>query len=382
MRPLRIAQLAAPVERVPPEKYGGTERVISTLTEELVRRGHSVTLFASGDSSTSGRLVPTVEMALWHDPLIQEPLPHIMVAIDMVYRRHAEFDIIHNHLEWMAFPAARACHGTPTLSTIHSRLDIPDQQAAHRHFAGAPLVSISNAQRSPLPAVNWLGTVYNGIEMPVAPPGASSRGYLAFLGRIAPEKGLDTAIRVARRAGVPLKIAARMPLDQPNNLDAQRDWRYFREEIEPLLKEPGVEYVGEIGAADKQDFLAGAMGLLFPIRWPEPFGLAMAEALASGTPVIALRRGSVPEVVDEGVTGFVADDEDGLVQAVSRLSTIDPVRCRAAVEHRFSVSAMATGYEQAYYGLLGMLPSDEMLDTRPRSEATASKVPVFAGVSR
>lgn len=381
MRPLRIAQLAAPFETVPPEKYGGTERVISTLTEELVGRGHSVTLFASGDSSTSGRLIPTVETALWHDPDCQEALPHVMVAIDTAYRRCGEFDIIHNHLEWMAFPAARACRGTPTLSTIHSRLDIPDQRAAHRHFAGAPLVSISQAQRSPLPGANWVATVYNGIELPAYTSTAASRGYLAFLGRISPEKGLDTAIEVARRTGLPLKIAARMPLNQPHNADAQRDWCYYREAVEPHLKEPGIEYLGELGTVEKHAFLAGAMGLLFPIRWPEPFGLAMVEALACGTPVISLRRGSAPEVIEDGVTGFVVDDEEGLVRAVSRLSEIDPARCRAVVERRFSAAAMAEGYEQAYYHVLGMVPRVDRLPTWPGNGSVPLRVPALTATT-
>ena len=351
---LRIAQLAPPVETIPPAGYGGTERVVSVPTEELARRGHAVTLFASGDSRTAAELVPVVDVALWHHPRFRDPLPFMAMAIDRVYRLADEFDVIHNHLDFVTFPTARAYAETPTVTTLHGRLDLPEQQPLYHQFREIPLVSISNAQRAPLPWANWVATVYHGIRLRDFAFEPSGRGYLAFLGRIAPEKGLDTAIAVARRAGLPLKIAARMPLDQPHNAEAQRDWRYFRDVVEPLLREPEVEYLGELAGADKSAFLGGAAALLFPIRWPEPFGLVMVEALACGTPVIALRRGSAPEVVEDGVTGYLADDEDGLVRAVGRLPELDRARCRAAAAARFSPSAMADQYERVYRGLLGL----------------------------
>jgi glycosyltransferase involved in cell wall biosynthesis len=358
---LRIAQLAPPVEPVPPLKYGGTEQVISLLTEELVRRGHAVTLFASGDSQTAGRLVPTVDRALWRQTLYTEVLPFLTLSVAAVYRRAAEFEVIHNHVDFLAFPAASTRHSPPTVTTLHGRLDLPEFQPLYRHFSGMPLVSISDAQRAPIPWANWAATVHHGIDLSAFPFRPASEGYLGFLGRIAPEKGLETAVEAARRAGRRLRIAARMPLDQPNNPEAQRDWRYYREVIAPLLKAPHVEYVGEVAGEAKARLLGGADALLFPIRWPEPFGLVMAEALACGTPVVALRRGSAPEVVRDGVTGFLADDEEGLVRALGRLSEIDRARCRAEAEARFSVASMADGYEAVYCRLLG-LAADEVAD--------------------
>ncbi len=346
VRPLRIAQLAPPVERVPPERYGGTERVIAVLTEELVRRGHQVTLFASGDSQTSARLVPIVDIPVWRHPRYNDALPFLMMAVDLVYSQADEFDVIHNHLGFPAFPRARVAR-TPTVTTLHGRLDIPEFEPLFTHFHDLPLISISDAQRAPLPHANWLATVHHGIDLRPFQFQPRAGTYLAFLGRISPEKGLDTAIQVACRAGMPLKIAARMPLNIPDP-EAQRDWRYYREVIEPLLKQPGIEYIGEVGDEAKSDFLGGAAALLFPIRWPEPFGLVMVEAMACGTPVIALRHGSAPEVVEHGVTGFVADDEDAMVRAIDRLGDIDRHACRRAAETRFSAAAMADRYEQVY----------------------------------
>lgn len=351
--PLRIAQLAGPLVRVPPHGYGGIEWMVSALTEELVRRGHEVTLVASGDSQTAARLIAPVDVAVWQHSRYQDALPFIMMGIDDVYRRAAEFDVIHNHAGYLAFPAARAQPITPTVTTLHSRLDAPEHRPLFQHFADLPLVSISDAQRLPLPHANWMATVHHGVDLDMFGYQPAHRGYLAFMGRIASEKGVDTAIRVARRAGMPLKIAARMPLDQPNNPESQHDWQYYREVIAPLLQQPGVEYVGEVGGATKVEFLSGAAALLFPIRWPEPFGLVMPEALACGTPVLALRCGSVPEVIEDGVTGFVVDDEDGLVQAVQRLPTIERRDCRTAAETRFSVGVMADQYEQIYRRLIG-----------------------------
>lgn len=364
---LRIAQLAPLVESVPPARYGGTERVIAVLTEELVRRGHAVTLFASGDSRTAARLEPVVETALWHQPRFDDAVPFTLVALDRAYRRAAEFDVIQSHLDGLAFPLASLFPWPPTVTTLHGRLDRPEHELLLAHFRDLPLVSISDAQRAPVPWANWVATVHHGIDLSRFSFASRGRGYLAFLGRIAPEKGLDTAIGAARRAGLLLKIAARLPLDQPRNPEAQRDWRYYRDVVAPLLRQPGVEYVGELGGPDKAAFLGGAEALLFPIRWPEPFGLVMAEALACGTPVVALRRGSVPEVIEQGVTGFVADDEDGLVRAIERLSELDRARCRAAAAARFSAGAMAAAYEQVYQRLLS---SD---DSSPAAGQSASR---------
>jgi glycosyltransferase involved in cell wall biosynthesis len=349
-RPLRIAQVAPPVERVPPERYGGTERVIAVLTEELVRRGHEVTLFASADSHTSARLAPIVDIPVWRHPRYTDALPFLMMAIDQVYSRAEEFDVIHSHVGFLAFPRARVSP-TPTVTTLHGRLDIPELAPLFAHFNDLPLVSISDAQRAPLPHANWLATVHHGIDLQPFTFQPRPGEYLAFLGRIAPEKGLDTAIEVARRAGMRLKIAARMPLNIPDP-EAQRDWRYYREVIEPLLKLPGIEYIGEVGDDAKSAFLGGAAALLFPIRWPEPFGLVMVEALACGTPVVALRAGSVPEVVEHGVTGFVVEDEAAMVRALDRLGDIDRRACRRAAETRFSAAAMADRYERVYRQVL------------------------------
>jgi glycosyltransferase involved in cell wall biosynthesis len=350
---LRVGQLAPPFQSVPPVGYGGTERVISVLTEELVRRGHAVTLFASGDSTTAARLVPTIDRALWRHERYQDALPFMTIGIDLAYRLADELDLIHNHVDGLAFPMARAHPATPTVTTLHIRLDLPELRPLYRQFADLPLVSISDAQRAPIPRANWVGTVYHGIPVHEFPFRPDRGDYLAFLGRIAPEKGLDTAIEVARRAGLPLKIAARMPLDQPRNAEAQRDWRYYHEAIEPQLGAPGVELIGEVSGPAKAAFLGGAAALLFPIRWPEPFGLVMAEALACGTPVLALRRGSVPEVVEDGRTGIVADTIEDLVRAVGRLPEIDRRRCRVAAERRFSTGAMVDRYEAIYARLLG-----------------------------
>jgi glycosyltransferase involved in cell wall biosynthesis len=344
---MRIAQLAPPLESVPPRRYGGTERVVAVLTEELVRRGHEVTLFASADSHTSAWLSPTVDAALWHHPSFSDVWPVMTAAVGQVYRRADEFDVIHNHLGYLAYPAARACP-TPTVTTLHGRLDLPELRPLFEEFPEMPLVSISDAQRAPVPGANWVATIHHGIDLRPLAFQPEPEGYLAFLGRVSPDKGLDTAIRAAAAAAVPLKIAARMPMDQSRNVEAQRDWRYYREEIEPLLSLPGIEYVGEVDDAERSAFLGNAAALLFPIRWPEPFGLVMPEALACGTPVIALRAGSAPEVVEHGVTGFVVDDIEGIVSAIHRLGELDRAACRAAAERRFSPEGMADEHEIVY----------------------------------
>jgi glycosyltransferase involved in cell wall biosynthesis len=366
-RPLRIAQIAPPVETVPPQRYGGIERVIASLTEELVRRGHHVTLFASGDSDTPAELVPTVDRALWHHPIYRDPMPFTAVTLDLVYERAGAFDLIHNHMDFHMFPLARALPGTPAVTTLHGRLDIREYEPLYHRFASLPYVSISDAQRAPLRWLNWIATVHNGVDLSEFPFRPRHEGYLAFLGRVAPEKGLDAAVRIARSAGIPLKIAARMPLDDPKNPEAQRDWCYFEDVIRPLLREPGVEYIGEVGGAEKSAFLGGAAALLFPIQWPEPFGLVMAEALACGTPVLGLRNGSVPEVIEDGVTGYIGDDEEYLVQAALRLDDLDRARCRRAAESRFSSVVMTDRYEEVYHRVLNA----SALDPIPWQRSTA-----------
>jgi glycosyltransferase involved in cell wall biosynthesis len=357
---LRIAQLAPPFESVPPAGYGGTERVVSTLTEELVRRGHDVTLFASGDSHTSARLAPIVDEALWHqDPPSNDFPLHQEAIFGTILDQIDEFDVVHSHLDYLGFPLALAPRH-PMLSTMHGRLDAPRLFQTYRAFADLPLVSISDAQRRPLASANWQATVHHGIELDQFTFNPKTGRYLAFLGRISPEKGLDVAIRVARRAGVPLLVAARPPLPFNHTPEVRRDWEYFEQVVQPLLSGPGVELIGEVGGAEKDEFLRNAAALLFPIRWPEPFGLVMPEALACGTPVLALREGSVPEVLEHGVTGFVCRVEDDLVRAVERIPELDRRRCRAEAERRFSPAAMAAAYETVYAGLLESTPWPEL----------------------
>ncbi|HEY0583938.1 MAG TPA: glycosyltransferase family 4 protein [Chloroflexota bacterium] len=359
--PLNIAQLAPPFESVPPTGYGGTERVVSTLTEELVRRGHSVTLFASGDSQTAARLEPIVETALWH---LEKPsndfAPHQQAILGLIASRLDDFQVVHSHLDYHGFGLTNnASPGTPIVTTLHGRLDnwlLP----TYRAFSSLPLVSISDAQRRPLPNANWVGTVQHGIDVDAFTFNPTAGQYLAFLGRISPEKGLDTAIRVARRAGWPLLVAARPPLSFSNDPEAQRDREYYEHCIEPLLSEPGIELIGQVGGAEKNAFLGNAAALLFPIRWPEPFGLVMIEALACGTPVLSLNQGSVPEVLEDGVTGFVGHVEDDLLQAIERLPRLDRARCRAEAERRFSPAAMADAYERVYANLLEGTTSREL----------------------
>ena len=351
LKNLRIAQLAPPFESVPPAGYGGTERVVSTLTEELVRRGHDVTLFASGDSQTSARLVPIVEQALWHhNPPCNDFAVHQAQIFGAILDQIGEFDVVHSHLDFYGFPLAHTSVN-PMVSTLHGRLDVPSLVETYRAFASLPLVSISDSQRRPLAAANWVATIQHGIDLDAFSFNPAPGSYLAFLGRISPEKGLDIAIRVARQAGWPLLVAARPPLSFARSPEAQRDREYFEQVVQPLLSEPGVELIGEVGGVEKAAFLGNAAALLFPIRWQEPFGLVMPEALACGTPVIALREGSVPEVIEDGVTGFIRHFEDELVRAIERLPELSRAACRAAAERRFSPAAMANAYEQVYLNM-------------------------------
>jgi glycosyltransferase involved in cell wall biosynthesis len=352
---MRIAQVAPLYERVPPLLYGGTERVVSYLTEELVRAGHEVTLFASGDSLTSARLRAQCPRALRLDPDCREPLARHIQMLGAVYDQADAFDIIHCHTDYLGLPLARIAP-TPTMLTLHGRLDIPELGPLYAEYAEIPLVSISNAQRGPLPNAHWVATVYHGLPDDLYCFSATPEDYLLFLARISPEKRPDTAIRVARRAGMRLRIAAK--------IDAV-DREYFQQVVRPLLDDPLIEFVGEVGEAHKNALLGGARALLFPIDWPEPFGLAMIEAFACGTPVIARRVGSVPEVVDHGATGWVCDSEDEMVDAVRRLDALDRLQCRRAFETRFSVSVMSRHYLEVYDAILAA-------HRRSRAGATAS----------
>ncbi len=338
---MRIAQVAPLFESVPPRFYGGTERIVSYVTDELVRRGHDVTLFASGDSRTTARLVPVVERATRFESDTHAILgAEFIRELGMVFSRASDFDVIHCHVDYLAFPFD-GLTATPTVHTIHGRLDLPHLIPVYRQFSTVPLVSISDAQRAPLEplGVRWAGTVYHGLPVERYAFAPEDRGYLAFLGRIAPEKQADLAIEIARRVGLPLKIAAKV--------DAT-DREYFNQVVAPLLDDPLVEFLGEIGEDDKPAFLGGARALLFPIDWPEPFGLVMIEAMACGTPVVARPCGSVPEVVVHGRTGFLASSLVEMAEAVNRIDEIDRAECRRHVEQRFSVARMAEDYERIY----------------------------------
>jgi glycosyltransferase involved in cell wall biosynthesis len=358
---MRIAQVAPPFESVPPSGYGGTERVVATLTEALVRRGHEVTLFASGDSRTTARLEPTVDEALWHaEPPLRDLNPFWSMTLDTVLANLDEFDVIHSHLDYWGFPLVR-CASAPVLTTLHGRLDLPELQPLYRRFRDVPLVSISNAQREPVQWANFVATVYHGIDLDQFTPRVEPGQYLAFLGRISPEKGLDTAIRVAQRADRQLRIAARKPLRHDGDPNVRADWEHYHRDVKPLLEQVHAKLIGEVHGPAKDQFLRNAAALVFPIRWPEPFGLVMAEALACGTPVIALREGSVPEVIEHGVTGFVCDSEDEMVEAIGHIGELDRARCRQEAEHRFSPEHMAEQYERVYEqaraGLAAAAPS-------------------------
>ena len=352
-RQLRIAQVAPLYESVPPKLYGGTERVVSYLTEELVDQGHRVTLFASGDSRTSAELVSVWPQALRLDVRCPEPVALHVVMLEEIYKRASHFDIIHFHTDGLHPPLARR-HTVETLTTLHGRLDLPGLELLYGEFRELPLVSISQAQRSPLPSARWVGTVHHGLPLSLHAPNYQAGEYLAFIGRISPEKGVDRAIAIALRAQMRLRIAAKVD---------RADTEYFRRHIEPLLQSPLVEYIGEIDERQKTAFLGCASALLFPVDWPEPFGLAMIEAMACGTPVIAFRRGSVPEVIDEGVTGCVVDNVDVAVQEVLRIGRFDRRRVRERFEQRFSARRMAEDYSRMYYGLC------ELRDRRCRRRA-------------
>ncbi len=341
---MRIAQIAPLFESVPPRLYGGTERVVSYLTEALVAAGHEVTLFASGDSLTSARLVACSNEALRLNPHVRDPLPWQAIELEQVRRRAEEFDILHFHIDLVQFPLLDLFAGR-ALTTLHGRLDLPDLMPFYSLFRDSPLVSISAAQRLPMPPVRWLGTVAHGLPSDLLNFNpAASGGYLAFLGRISPEKRPDRAIEIAERAGLPLRIAAKVD---------KADEAYWNEVIEPLIaRSPRVEFLGEINEAEKQRFLGEALALLFPIDWPEPFGLVMIEAMACGTPCIAFRAGSVSEVLDDGVSGFIVESVPEAVRAVGRIADLPRATVRGAFERRFTAARMARGYLDLYAALL------------------------------
>ena len=337
---MKIAQIAPLAESVPPSLYGGTERVVSYLTEELVRLGHEVTLFASGDSSTAARLVACAPRALRLDPRVHDPLPHHLLQLERVRARAAEFDVLHFHVEHLHLPLFRPL-AAKTVTTMHGRLDLPDLPPLYREFDDLPLVSISDSQRRTLPAARWLATVHHGLPDGVCPFNPAPRGrYLAFLGRVSPEKGLERAVAIARRAGMRLRIAAKV--------DKGGDERYWRERIAPLIDEAQVEYIGEVDEAQKPLFLGNAAALLFPIDWPEPFGLAMIEAMSCGTPVIAWPNGSVPEIVDHGVTGLIVNSIEEAADAVPQAMRLDRAGVRRRFDERFSAARMARAYLAVY----------------------------------
>jgi glycosyltransferase involved in cell wall biosynthesis len=341
---MRIAQVTPLTEAVPPKLYGGTERVVHWLTEELVSLGNEVTLFASGDSQTSGKLDAMWPKALRLDGSVRDPNALHMVMLERVRQKcdDEEFDFLHFHLDYYPF-SLFSRQPTPFLTTLHGRLDLPEHQPVFTMFNSVPVISISDAQRRPVPQANWLRTIHHGLPENLLTPRPVAPCYLGVLGRIAPEKGVDRAIKIAIHCGIPLKIAAKVD---------RADQEYYDEIIRPMLDHPLVEYIGEISDREKSDFLSGAIGLLVPINWPEPFGLVMIEAMACGTPVIAYNRGSVPEIVEEGLTGYIVEDEIGAIAAVGRLSRLDRGMIRKQFEARFTARRMALDYLAAYQSLM------------------------------
>ena len=353
---MKIAQIAPLIESVPPRLYGGTERIVAYLTDELVRLGHDVTLFASGDSVSRTNLVSCAPMALRLDSNVHDPIPYYMLQLDRVRRLADKFDILHFHIDQFHFPLFREI-AHRTITTLHGRQDLPDLKALYVGFSDMPLVSISDAQRQPIANANFVATIHHGLPRNLHTPTYQPRGgYVAFIGRISPEKGPDRAIRIARTLGIPLKIAAKVD---------KADEVYFREKIAPLLNEPGVEFIGEINEREKTKFLGDAQALLFPIDWPEPFGLSVIEAMACGTPVLAVRNGSVPEIVDEGITGIIVDTMDEAVRLLPRAIALDRRAVRRRFEERFSAERMAKEYLATYRSLLKRPHDSELDEDRP-----------------
>ena len=325
-------------ERIPPTLYGGTERVVSWLTEELVALGHEVSLFGTADAITKATLVPVWPSATRLSRPQTDPFAPMASLLEAVAAAAPRFDVIHCHLDWVHIPLLKRLQ-VPFLTTLHNRLDLPYLRNAARSFAKAPFVSISNNQREPLPGLNWLGTVHHGLPAAMLEFSRHSGGYLAFLGRIDPEKGPETAIRLAKASGLPLRIAAKVPSGKN---------QYFRDRIQPLVDGSQIQFIGEVGERDKSKFLRNALALLFPIDWPEPFGLVMIEAMACGTPIIAFKRGSVPEVIEDGVSGFVVENEAEALSAIARLKELDRSRVRETFERRFTARRMAEDYGRIY----------------------------------
>ncbi len=365
---MRIAQIAPLTEAIPPKLYGGTERVVSWLTEELVALGHDVTLFASGDSRTSAKLVPGWPRALRLDGAVRDANALHIAMLERVRREARDFDILHFHLDYYPFSLFMR-QATPFVTTLHGRLDLPEHQIVFKTFGAAPLVSISNAQRKPVPRAGWVRTIHHGLPEQSLVPRPVKPSYFAFLGRISPEKGIDAAIRIAQHCGVPLKIAAKVD---------KVDIDYFESEIRPLLQSPEVEYIGEIADGEKSDFLSGATCLLAPADWPEPFGLVLIEAMACGCPVIAYSRGAIPEVIENGVTGFVVDDEAGALAATEQLSTLSRPAIRKRFERRFTARRMATDYLAVYRDLIEAAAPSERTSVSRRSDGERVRPTVAA----
>jgi glycosyltransferase involved in cell wall biosynthesis len=339
MKRLRIAQVAPLFESVPPTLYGGTERVVSFLTEELVRQGHDVTLFASGDSQTSAKLVPVCSKSLRLDENCVDSLAYHVLQLQMVQDMRDNFDVIHYHTDYLHYPVSRA-NPEAHLTTLHGRLDIPELQPLYNAFRDMPVVSISMSQREPLKQANWIGNVYHGLPKDLYKPRFEEGGYLAFIGRISREKGLDHAIEIAKMTNLPLKVAAKID---------RADREYYEEHIKHLLDHPLIEFIGEIGDSEKNEFLGNAIALVFPINWSEPFGLVMIEAMACATPVIAYGKGSVPEIIAHGKNGFIVSNQREAAKAVANISSLSRRQCRKVFDERFTVATMATGYVKLYY---------------------------------
>src|SRR5215467_8525507 len=360
---LRIAQVAPLVESVPPKHYGGTERIVAYLTEELVRSGHKVTLFASGDSVTSAELVPVCRRSFRQNKRAKDYLSREVLLMDHVMERAGEFDVIHFHTGCLHYLICRQLP-VPHVMTLHGRLDTLELCWLYERFRHMPMISISNSQRTPWPCANWQATIYHGLPHDLFQFHPETGSYLAFLGRASPEKRVDRAIEIAKRVGIPLKIAAKVdPADR----------RYFKREIEPLLDDPHIEWLGEINDKDKDEFLGNAYALLFPIDWPEPFGLVMIESMACGTPVIAYAGGSVGEVMDDGLTGFVVNDIEQAVEATRHVRDLSRARCREIFEKRFTASRMASDYIDVYTRLVDsrMRRMEQSLESSMRSFQTA-----------
>lgn len=339
---MRIAQVSPLYESTPPKYYGGTERIVSYLTEELVSQGHDVSLFASGDSVTAARLIAPCKEALRLSKEKADPVAYHLVQLQMVLDKVSEFDIIHFHTDYYHYPVTNIIR-EQNITTLHGKLSIPGLDEVYKLYRHLPLVSISDSQRKPVPFANWVGTVYHGLPEQLLKFHAEPGDYLAFIGRISPEKGVDKAIEIAVKSEIPLKIAAKID---------KEDQDYYEKEIKHLLNHPLIEYVGEIGEQEKDDFLGNAMVMLFPINWEEPFGLVMIESMACGTPVIAFKRGSVPEVIDEGISGFVVNTADEAVSALKNISSVNRHLCRKRFEERFSVKRMTEDYLKIYENII------------------------------